>query len=93
MATARLTWFGAVICFDHAELTQITNHMNFGSAVTAAAGLAFATAGVTGPAAITSLAVAAALRVGATGLIACNRKQAGICLVVVWVGVPWCRSQ
>jgi hypothetical protein len=93
MATARLTWFGAVVTFDHGELVHITNNLNFVSAVGGAIAAAFFTTGVGAAAAIVPGAIAAALRLGAASLALCNSKQAGIRLFVLYVGVPWCRSR
>ena len=93
MATTRLTWFGAVVEFDHPEITQIVSLINIGSTTIGAVAGVLAAMGVTGAAAVITGIVGALLRLGSALLSACNSQRRGIFLYVLWVGVPWCRSR
>jgi hypothetical protein len=93
MATTHITWYGAIVEFDHPEITQIISHINTGSAGIGALAVTLAAMGITGPAVVVAGIVSALLRLGAALLNGCNSRQAGIFLHVIWVGVPWCRSR
>ena len=93
MATTHITWFGAVVEFNHLEITQVANTINTGAAGAGVVTAALLALGITGTAAIIAGAVAAVLRLGAATLTGCNSRQNGIFLYIVWVGAPWCRSR
>jgi hypothetical protein len=93
MATTRVTWFGVVVDFDDAELSTIITHLTTGAATAGTLTALLASFGVTGPIAAVSGIITALLGLGAAALGSCNASHRGIHLTVLWVGLPWCKSQ
>ena len=92
MAHVRYIAIGAVIDFDHSEVTQISAHLGTGAAVAGALTAALAVAGVTASASIITAILGALLQLGSSALSGCNANQRGISLTVLWIGLPWCKA-
>jgi hypothetical protein len=92
---ARLTYtpFGVVLDLSHAELNQISNHLNSAAAGTGTLSAILGGFGVTGAPAVVAAVASGVFWFGSSALTGfCNQNQKGSRLTILWVGLPFCRS-
>ena len=93
MASWHYTHWGVRVYLDDADTQTLIGHVSFNGNSLGALAAALAAMGITGALAAAAAVAAALLSVGASALGQCNSAKKGIVLNVLWVGVPWCRSQ
>jgi len=93
VASFRYTWFGLEVALNPTELNTITSSMNGGANAATLTTAALVAWGITAPASVVSAIVAGILGLGAAALGMCNAAGRGVVVTVLWVGLPWCRSQ
>jgi len=97
MATVKLKYYGVDLYLDDSEtrtIVSMTNVTNSGNAtVVAAIANALITMGIGGSASVLAAIVCALFHVSSNALAACNSRQRGVIVSVLWVGIPWCKSQ
>jgi hypothetical protein len=92
-ARLTMTGFGMVLRLNHSETTRLCDAMQAGQMSTATITAIIAALGITEPAAAIAALVSAILSLGATTLKASDSASKGIVVTVLWVGLPWCKTQ
>lgn len=93
MASFRYTWFGVEVALSPTEQNTITGSMSGGANAATLTAAALVAWGITAPASVVAAIVAGILGLGAAALTLCNAAGRGVIVTVLWVGLPWCRSQ
>ena len=93
MAFYKHTLFGLEIYLDDTETKSLIRHINSGTVSVTTINAALVTYGIHGSVQIIGAIINAVLGIGSQTLTNCNHTGRGVIITVLWVGVPWCKSQ
>lgn len=93
MASVNFHPFGVVLLLGDQEVKQITAAAGVTGGGATLISAALTVFGITASSSVIAAMTAGILTIGSSSLSGCNSKGRGVEITILWVGIPWCRSQ